>query len=113
MTTDALPKSFDEFLPFLDWALPTSAARVKKRGDASKEELLQFYNATVPHLSRALDYLNKLPLDAMSPDAERLFRIALSLAEVALYVEWFSGNSYPPLVGLDITRRIEVVREPA
>jgi hypothetical protein len=57
----------------------------------------------------ALSYVDQFPLDNLPPDAQRLFLLTLSLAEVAPAVEQFGQ---PQVVdGYDIERVVAARRE--
>jgi hypothetical protein len=93
----SLPPSFADLEPYLRWALPTETARSQLRRDSRMSDLAQFYQAMLPRLPTILSHLNEFPLDAM-PDAEvNLFRIGLSFAEVAPFVEQYDRTVIPLL----------------
>ncbi|WP_206199371.1 hypothetical protein [Parasulfuritortus cantonensis] len=93
----SLPKSFEVLEPLVaSWALPTQNARQQKRISASKGELRAFYEAMLPRLEDILAYVDKYPLGELPPEAERLFCLALSLAEVAPHIELYGGNPKVP-----------------
>jgi hypothetical protein len=86
-----LPRGFESLEPFAaDWVLPDVTARMAKRQGSTIEELRRFYDAMLPIGERALDYLRQFDLGAVPPEAERLLKLMLALAEVAPAVEWYS-----------------------
>jgi hypothetical protein len=94
--TPPLPERFRDLERFLDWALPTTAARVAKRKASSPAELKEFYAGAIDRMDDVLGYLNEFPLTEIPAGARPLYDIALSLAEIAPYVEWFGGESRSP-----------------
>lgn len=90
-----LPEQFSELSRFAAWALPTSGQRMDKRLATGREEILQFYNAVLPRVEEMMELLNRYPLGEMPQDVKSLFDIALSFAQIAIYAEWFDGNTNP------------------
>jgi hypothetical protein len=85
-----LPAGFEALEPFVaDWALPDAVARMTRRQATSIEEIRRFYEAMLPLGGQALDHLRGFQLGDLPPDAERLLKLMLSLAEVAPAVEWY------------------------
>jgi hypothetical protein len=98
-----LPTQFEDLARFADWALDSERARNRKRLASSMQEIRTFYDALLPRVDEALEYLNRFPLDAL-PAAERnLLNLTLSLAEVANAVELF--KTQPGVIdGFDMER---------
>lgn len=95
MTT--VEKKFASLAPFMaGWALATENERRVKRKGSTTQELKAFYDAMLPHLEAILDLSDQYPLGKMPPEVERLFLMALSLAEVAPHVELYGGNPNVP-----------------
>lgn len=90
-----LPEKFGELRKFAAWALPTSGQRMEKRLASSREETRELYNAVLPRIEEMMELLNRYPLGEMPKDVKNLFDIALSFAQIAIYVEWFEGNTHP------------------
>ena len=107
-----LPEAYEHLRKCDEWALPTSAARVEKRQAGTKEELKKFYSEISPDASAILDYLNGFSLGEMPPGPKFLFDLMLSFAEIALYVEWFDGDSASPIVPNHLAARVEIIYEP-
>jgi hypothetical protein len=61
MAERPLPAQFQEFEPFLNWALATERERTAKRQTTSMAESKAFYNAMVARLGEVLNYLNDFP----------------------------------------------------
>ena len=103
---EPVQQRFADLMRFADWALPTTLARIEKRKSSSREEICAFYEGVVPKMDEALEYLNQFPLSEIPRPAMPIYYIALSLAEVAPYVEWFEGQNKSPSVNqstLDFT----------
>src|SRR5581483_1704075 len=89
-----LPDAFAELERFVDaWALPSETARSRKRLASTMDEIQAFYDAMLPkgeailaHLAAAGDPATDADL---SEETRTLFRLMLSLAEVAPAVEIF------------------------
>ena len=86
-----LPAGFESLEPFVgEWVLPDAVSRLVKRQGSSIQEIRRFYDAMLPLGEKALDYLRGFQLGAMPPEAERLLKLMLSLAEVGPAVEWYN-----------------------
>ena len=73
MSVQTLPAEFADLEPFVGWALATEHARTGKRLASSMEDIRAFYDRMSARLEAVMAYLNALPLDALPPEAERLF----------------------------------------
>ena len=83
--------------PWLDdWALPTQAARERRRRSASTAQLQAFYDAMLPRMDDIITALDAWPLHELPADARRLMDLTLSLAEVAPHVEFYDGEPGVP-----------------
>ena len=93
----SLPKKFVD-LEYLvpEWALATQNERETRRARSTKGELQALYDALAPQLDAILEHVDQHPLGEMPPDAERLFFLALMLAEIAPHVELYSGDPNVP-----------------
>ncbi|NTV12214.1 MAG: hypothetical protein HGA47_15825 [Zoogloea sp.] len=97
MTNNTLPKSFEVLEPLVaEWALPTQNERQQRRIHASRGELRAFYEAMLPRIEDIVAYVDRYPLGELPADAERLFCLALSLAEVAPHIELYGGDPKVP-----------------
>jgi hypothetical protein len=77
--------------PFVaGWVLPDAVARMAKRQGSKIEDLRCFYDAMLPLGEQALSYLRAFQLGALSPQAERLLKLMLALAEIAPAIEWYN-----------------------
>lgn len=95
--TRLLPEGFDKLETWAsEWAMPTQNARWDKRLASSREELIAFYNAVLPHLERILDHVDEYPLGELPEDSARLFDLALMHAEIAPNVELYDGDPNVP-----------------
>jgi hypothetical protein len=98
--SDVLPEGFEDFEPFLDWALPTHAARISKKLASTLEELTALYELGMQNdrVRSALAYCDQFPLGALPPEGQHLFDITLSMAEVRPQVELYGEVSPSNLV---------------
>ncbi len=109
MPDTSLPEAFRDLEQWSAWALETEKERSDKRQASTIEELKDFYDAMLARTDEALSYIDQFPLDDLPPDAQRLFLLTLSLAEVAPAVEQFGQ---PQVVdGYDIGRIAAARRE--
>ncbi len=109
MPDASLPEAFRDLEQWSAWALETEKERSDKRQASTIEELKDFYDAMLARTDEALSYIDQFPLDDLPPDAQRLFLLTLSLAEVAPAVEQFGQ---PQVVdGYDIGRIAAARRE--
>lgn len=85
-----LPAEFADLEPLAsEWSLTTETERNRKRLRSSMEEIRSFADAVLSRLDAIFVYVERYPLDALPPDAERLFHLTLSLAEVAPALECY------------------------
>lgn len=92
-----LPKPFADLEGLAtDWSLATQCEREQKRASGSAEELKAVYDTLLPRLDAMLEHLNAYRLDAMPADAQRLFFLTLSFAEIAPFVECYRGDPRVP-----------------
>ena len=112
MSENVLPKQFKDLESFAEWALVTERQRNQKRGTSTMDAIQAFYDAIFPRMEAIVEYLNQYPLDQMPGEAERLFHMTLSLAEIAPAVELFKEPGVPygydpdRLFGLKQTRGV-------
>jgi hypothetical protein len=106
-TTPLLPAPFAELESVIDWALPTERARYRKRMDSSMEELQAFYDVVAPRADEARDYLDKLDLAHMVPDAQRLMWLLFSLIIVSYAVDVFGVPRVPDSGSAYMERAVE------
>lgn len=91
-----LPEPFQDLSGYVaDWAIDTEAARNRKRLASSMDELVAFYNAMLPRMEPAIEYLNTRPLAALAPPERNLLNLALMFMEVAPAVEIFKDPDVP------------------
>ena len=92
-----LPEGFAELETWAsEWALPTQNTRWDKRLASTREEVITFYNAILPHLERILDHVDQHPLGGLPEQSARLFDLALMHAEIAPNVELYDGDPNVP-----------------
>jgi hypothetical protein len=99
-----LPEPFQDLTPYLAWSLPTERERSAKRQASTMAEINTFYQAVLPRMEEVLPYLAQYPLENIPAEVQRLFYLALALAEVAPAVENFGQPSV--VEGYDIARFI-------
>jgi hypothetical protein len=102
MPEAALPEAFRDLEPWLAWSLATEQERSAKRQASTMKEIQAFYDALLARMEEVLPYVEQFPLEAMPEDAQRLFYLTLSLAEVAPAVELFGQPTV--IDGYDIKR---------
>ena len=86
-TKASLPADFADLAPFAGWALPSESARYAKRIASTMDELQAFYDAMFPRLEPAMQYLDKLAIDALPDDAKHLLWMCCALVTVSFPVE--------------------------
>ena len=95
-----LPPAFAELERFVDpWGLlDTQDARYTARISAEMPALQAFYDAMSGRMQAVLDHVDELPAtEELDCGRARLFRMALSIAEVVQAVEVFHQPSVPHL----------------
>ncbi|MFT4584399.1 MAG: nitrate reductase beta subunit [Gammaproteobacteria bacterium] len=91
-----LPEQFSDLESFAQaWALETADQRLQKRMQSSMTEIKQFYNAMLPRLEEALNYLDDFEFGKLPAAQQRLYWICLSTAEAALSVEVYGSPTLP------------------
>ena len=110
MSKNLLPEQFQDLEPFVQaWVLATETARNRKRLLSTMEKIQAFYNAMMPRMEAVLEYLSQFPLaklpegaHTLPEETQRLFHLALSLAEVTPAVELYKQPGV--IDGFDPTR---------
>jgi len=87
--SNQLPSPFATLEPFVDWALDTQTRRLYRRLEQPMEQLQTFYDAMLPLMPEILVYLDEFPCGELPEDAQRLFEMTLSLAQIAPAIEMF------------------------
>jgi len=105
MVEHQLTAPFADLMPYLAWALPTERERSAKRQASTMAEINAFYQAMLPRMEAVLSYLAQHPLEHIPPDVQRLFYLALALAEVAPAVENYGQPSV--VEGYDVARFVQ------
>jgi hypothetical protein len=97
MTTNVtLPQGFADLEPFVtDWALPTRAQRYEARLTKPYDELVAFYDAIAPRAEEAIAHLDRLDINELPEDAERLLQLLYSMILVSYAVNVFKQNRIP------------------
>ena len=99
-----LPEPFQDLAPYLAWSLPTERERSAKRQSSTMAEITAFYQALLPRMDEVLSHLAQFSPENIPEDVQRLFYLALALAEVAPAVENYGQPSV--VEGYDIARFI-------
>jgi hypothetical protein len=102
MPESLFPAAFQDLEKWGAWSLATEQERSDKRQASTMPEIKAFYDAMLPRAEEILTYVEQFPLEQMPADAQRLFYLTLSLAEVAPAVELFGQISV--VDGYDIKR---------
>ncbi|MBM3516935.1 MAG: hypothetical protein FJX56_03410 [Alphaproteobacteria bacterium] len=93
----ALPAGFEAIERFVKrWALPTQNRRQARRRKSTTAELQDFYDDMLPVLPSILKHVDTFPLGELPQASQRLFFLALSLAEVAPHIELYRGDPNVP-----------------
>ncbi len=86
--TSQLPPIFAELAPFVaHWACPTTNERVRARSVLPQEDIQAFYDAMVPRLDEAIDYIDSVGLHTLTPEAATLTRLVLGLGQASIAIE--------------------------
>lgn len=92
-----LPGEFAELQPFADkWACATEYERASERRRSTQAELRAFYDTALRHLPAILERCERHPFGQVDGEDRHLYRLALSLAEVAPHVEFYDGDPRVP-----------------
>jgi hypothetical protein len=96
MPEPALPEQFRDLESWARiWALRTEAERHARRLASTIEELRVFYDAMMSRIEDILAYLSEFPLESLTPEVDRLLRLAFALAEIAPAVELYGQPEVP------------------
>lgn len=89
MTENAvLPAGFETLIPFVKfWAVDSAAERAHCRDISDEADRTDFYTTTNAVIAEALSYLDTKPLDQFDESEQRLMKLVLSFAHVAMAVE--------------------------
>ena len=88
MSQNQLPSPFAELMPFVEhWARPTTNERVAARSVLPQEKIRAFYDAMVPRLDEAIDYVDSVGLHTLTPEADTLTRLVLGLGQASIAIE--------------------------
>ena len=110
MADATLPAEFSDLEPWVEeWCLDSEPERYAKRLSSTMQELQAFYDAIFPRAEAAIQYLEKLPLDDLPEDANRLLKLLYSLIVMSFAVEIWK-QPYIPDTG---TAQFDLKIEPA
>jgi hypothetical protein len=94
-TSSQLPAEFQDLASFVDWALATEKERTQKRLTSTMEDISGFYEAMLPRMDAIVGYLKQFPPDNLPPEVRTLYRMSLSVMEVANAVELYKQPRLP------------------
>lgn len=88
MTTSSLPTGFEALEPFVAfWGRDTLADRARARDESDEQSRQAFYDVVKPLAPQALEYLDQKSLDSLNDSEQRLMKVVLGFAHVAMAVE--------------------------
>ena len=92
-----LPKQFSGLSQYMEFALPTTKERLRKRTQSTMPQLQAFYDALAPQMDAIMTYLMDFPAEEanLAPQELHLVRLAKAFMEVALAVELFKAPDEP------------------
>jgi hypothetical protein len=94
-TAESLPVGFTALAPFVEfWAADTAAGRAHCRDISDEAGRAAFYNVAVELVPQALAYLDTRQLHQFDDSEQRLMKLVLSFAHVALAVELHREEEY-------------------
>lgn len=84
MSEQTLPAQFAKLSPWVgEWALATERERYLKLHAVTFAQLKAFYDAMLPEMDAVMQFLTTQPVDGMAPEAENLYKLAMTFAETA------------------------------
>ncbi|EJU15014.1 MULTISPECIES: hypothetical protein [unclassified Sphingomonas] len=84
VTSNNLPQNFRDLDPWVsEWALGSERQRFAKRTGSTIEEIRPFYDAVSPRMPAVMAYLEKLPIEGLTPEDDALLQIAMSYVEIS------------------------------
>lgn len=90
-----LPAGFEALEPFVEtWSIRGANNRLQRRLSSTEAERVALFEAAKSLVAPALTYLDKKPLKELDEQEQRLMRLMLSFAQVALAVE-VQGDDEP------------------
>lgn len=109
-SSNRLPPEFAELAPFVDhWACASTNERVAARSVLTQAEIRAFYDAMVPRLNEAIDYIDSVGLHTLTPEAETLAQLVLGLGQASISIEIHGAPIKP---GTVFPHGIQVARGP-
>jgi hypothetical protein len=110
MADALLPPEFSDLEPWVaDWCLDSEPERYAKRLSSTMDEIQAFYDAVFPRAEAAMQYLEKLPLDDLPEDAQRLLKLLYSLILMSFPVEIWHQPVIPDTGTAEFELKIEPV----
>jgi hypothetical protein len=105
----AFPAGFEDLAAFSDWVLHGERARYAKRIESSMDELQAFYDAAMPRMEEACQYLEQYAVDDLPEAGVNLLWLYCSLVTVSFPVEVWRQPRVPDAGA----SAIDAVLEPA
>ena len=105
----SLPAGFEDLAPYTDWVLQGERARYAKRIESTMDELQAFYDAAMPRMEEACQYLEQYPVDELPDEGVNLLWLYCSLVTVSFPVEVWRQPRVPDAGA----SAIDAVLEPA
>jgi hypothetical protein len=88
----SFPSRFAALEPYSDFARETELDRAETINARPFREIVAFYDAMLPLLSEALDYLNTFDVKALPREEANLLRLCLAMVEASMAVELFEDT---------------------
>jgi hypothetical protein len=105
-----LPPEFSDLERWVEeWCLDSEPERYAKRLSSTMDEIQAFYDAIYPRAEAAMQYLEKLELDELPDDAQRLLKLLYSLILMSFAVEIWKQPYIPDTGTAQFELRIEPV----
>ena len=106
-TTPTLPAEFGDLQPFAGWALQGERARYQKRLASSMDEMQAFYDAAMPRMEAACEYLERFAVDDLDDEGRNLLWLYCSLINVSFPIEVWRQQRVPDSGASDIYAVVE------
>ncbi|UXA05362.1 hypothetical protein KXD96_20850 [Mycobacterium sp. SMC-2] len=103
------PREFADLEPFAEWSIEKNHDRYQKRLASSMPELQAFYDAVVPRVPAAKEYLDQFDLKELPDNGLRLMWLLYSLITISFAVDIFKQPRIPDTG----SAYVKVIREPS
>jgi hypothetical protein len=102
------PEGFEYLEPYASWALATEQERHRKKCASTMQEIEAVYAILTEHLGAMIAYIDREPLDALSPQTQRLMNLARCIVTCDISV---SGWRKPDLPDVFPANRWDIIEE--